>query len=183
MNDRKTALLVACEACLARGWRVVPIAPRSKAPRLHGWVKLRMDIDDLDAALCHADNLGVLLGEPSGWLVDIDLDCPEAVALAEDHLPPTGMVTGRGASPRSHRWYIAPGARSRRFNRPGSPRESMMEIRSTGGQTLIGPSIHPSGDVYDALAGEPAEVDAEELTRCIESMARVVARVRRRAAA
>ena len=63
-------------------------------------------------------NIGILLGDPSGGLVDVDLDCPEAHELAEQHLPPTGMKTGRPGSPASHWWYIAPGARTKQRRDP-----------------------------------------------------------------
>ena len=51
-------------------------------------------------------NIGVLLGEPSGWLIDVDLDCDEAVALAPKFLPPTGATSGRPGKPASHWWYV-----------------------------------------------------------------------------
>ena len=44
-------------------------------------------------------NIGVLLGDPSGHTVDVDLDCPEALALAGWFLPPTGCKFGRLTRP------------------------------------------------------------------------------------
>src|SRR5262249_20789517 len=52
-------------------------------------------------------NVGVLLGEPSGGLIDIDLDCREAVELAASLLPHTGAVFGRSSKRRSHHVYVA----------------------------------------------------------------------------
>ncbi len=50
-------------------------------------------------------NIGILTGEPSGGLVDVDCDAPEARAAAAELLPPTGMISGRLSSPASHYWY------------------------------------------------------------------------------
>ena len=43
---------------------------------------------------------------PSGWLIDVDLDHPLAVELADEFLPPTASVFGRVGKPRSHRLYV-----------------------------------------------------------------------------
>jgi hypothetical protein len=53
----------------------------------------------------------------------------------------------------------------------------VVELRSTGAQTIVGPSVHPSGERYDMLEGIPATVDAEELEACVQRLAdHVVAR-------
>jgi hypothetical protein len=87
----------------------------------------------------------VLLGPASGELVDIDLDCPEALALADKYTPPTGAIFGRASKPRSHRIYIAPGAVKEAFADPldGS---TLLELRAAGRdgaahQTLMPPSV------------------------------------------
>lgn len=51
-----------------------------------------------------------MLGTPSGGLVDVDLDSPEAVCLAPHVLPETGATFGRASKPRSHFLYIVPEA-------------------------------------------------------------------------
>ena len=120
---------------------------------------LAVDGSDLmrELGLPPGKGIGVLLGEPSGWLVDVDLDCPEAREAAERFLPPTACVTGRESSKASHRWYVADGARTRQFRDPVD-RSMIVELRSTGAQTIVGPSIHPSGERYDALNGIPATI-------------------------
>ena len=52
-------------------------------------------------------NLGVITGKRSGDLVDIDLDDPTALELADRFLPSTGVITGRPSAPRSQRWYTS----------------------------------------------------------------------------
>jgi hypothetical protein len=47
-------------------------------------------------------NIGVLLGAPSRDLVDIDLDCPEALVFKDRFLLKTEAVFGRPSKPGSH---------------------------------------------------------------------------------
>lgn len=130
---------------LACGFKPVPLPPRSKGPRLRGWQDLRIEVGQVEHYFNDPDaNIGLILGEPSGWLVDVDLDCPEAVQLADQFLPPTPAVTGRPSAPRSHRWYIAEGAKTERHSDPD--RGMIVELRSTGLQTVVGPSVHPDAD-------------------------------------
>jgi hypothetical protein len=83
----------------------IPVPPRSKEPNRPGWPDLRPTQADLAALFCDAhSNIGILLGEPSGNLADVDLDCPEAVAAARGLLPHTGWVSGRYSSRYSHHW-------------------------------------------------------------------------------
>src|SRR5687768_11725768 len=93
-GDAMTALDVATWYA-HRGWSVVPIAYRDKKCLLTGWQELRLTVADLpDYFNGQAQNVGVLLGEPSGGLQDVDLDCREAVRAAPLLLPPTGSVFG-----------------------------------------------------------------------------------------
>jgi Bifunctional DNA primase/polymerase, N-terminal len=118
------------------------------------------------------DNVGIILGEPSGWLVDVDLDCPEAIELADQFLPPTPAITGRPSAPRSHRWYIAVGAVTEKHSAlDGS---MIVELRSTGTQTVVGPSVHPAGETYETLDGEPGTVPAPMLAACVKALADAV---------
>ena len=151
---------------IQRGWSVVPIPHGEKGPTLKGWPKLR--ITDANAAEYYfgtESNVGLLLGEASGNLVCIDLDHEAAVELAEQFLPPTGLVAGRTQRPGTHRFYIVTGElKSKSHKLPGTGGKTTVEILTTGRQVVVGPSIHPTGDVYDVLGdGEAATVDAEEL--------------------
>lgn len=173
MRESGDTLLDAARWYLAQGYAPVPIPAGTKAPTLKSWQHLRLADDDLPQHFNGTGNIGLILGEPSGHLVDVDLDCPEACALAPDVLPPTGAKTGRPGAPASHWWYIAPGARTRRHSDPVD-RGAIVELRGAGAQTLVGPSVHPSGEAYDALAGEPARVDANELAACVARLAEAV---------
>lgn len=159
---------------LARGIIPVPVQAGSKRPAGDGWQSRVPTAAELPTMFQGPGNIGILLGEPSGGIADIDLDCVEAVELADKFLPPTAVVTGRPGNPRSHRWYRAVGALTRQFRDPVT-REMILELRSTGGQTLVGPSVHPeSGERYEDFDGEPAEVDAGHLLHCAEALYRAV---------
>ncbi|TVQ34164.1 MAG: DUF3987 domain-containing protein [Phycisphaeraceae bacterium] len=176
MPENSPTLIDAARGYIERGWRPVPVPHASKAPKLKGWQRLRIEAADLRLhfnGVHSGGNIGIILGEPSGHLVDVDLDCPEARELAAEFLPPTDARTGRPGAPSSHWWYIAPGARTQRHSDPVD-RGAIVELRSTGAQTLVGPSVHPSGERYDPLEGEPAVVDADTLAACVASLARAV---------
>ena len=85
-----------------RGWAVIPVHPRSKQPIRDNWPELRLQAKDLATYFpTGEENIGVLLGEPSGGLIDIDLDSAEAICLAPEILPPTCRF-GRENKPESH---------------------------------------------------------------------------------
>jgi len=147
------------------GWLPIPVPVGKKGPRLPAWQDLRLTRDEVPSHFSNGGNLGLLLGEPSGWLVDVDLDSPEARALAAAFLPDTGMQHGRCGSPLSHWWYVSQGAKTLKLADTNSDGDTMLlELRSTGGQTLVPPSTHPSGETL-GWVGEfaPAEVSAETL--------------------
>ena len=162
---------------LRRGWSVLPVPLGEKKPKLPGWTGLRLTEDVLHQHFNGSSNIGLLLGEPSGGLTDVDLDCPEARELADQFLPPTPSVTGRQSAPRSHRWYISGVPATKQFRDPKT-KEMIVELRSTGGQTLVGPSIHECGEVYDPLEGEPAHVPGPMLEACVKALHEAVVRKR-----
>jgi hypothetical protein len=111
-----------------------------------------------------------LLGEPSNQLVDVDLDHSLAIALAPQHLPSTGAVFGRKSKSRSHwLYYTEVLTDMRQWRLPG--RKMVVELRSTGGQTVFPGSIHPSGEAIRwEKDGEPAVVDPVSLTKCLQAI-------------
>ena len=155
-----------------RGWAVVPIPAREKGPNLKGWESLRLTPDDLPRYFNgRPQNVGVILGEPSGGLVDLDLDTPEAVAAAPYLAPDTAAVFGRPGRPRSHRLYVCQDAHPLKLLDP-IDKATLVELRTShydqgefrGLQTVFPGSIHPSGEAISwASDGEPFEVDASEL--------------------
>lgn len=160
---------------IARGLSPIPVPHRSKGPRMNGWQTLRLVSDDLPRYFNGAPaNVGTLLGESAGWIVDVDLDHARAVDLADSFLPATGMVWGRDAKPRSHRLY--------RLTHPADTKKwasksagMIVELRSTGCQTIAPGSTHPSGEpVRWDDDGEPATIDPADLIAALEALAGAV---------
>lgn len=130
---------------IERGWTPVPVPAGEKNPRRDGWQDLRIGLEDVARYFTNGQNIGLHCGEPSSWLVCVDLDVREALTIAGRFLPPT-LTSGRESTPESHRWFICKGAEHTTFkDLDGS---MILELRSTGHHTLAPPSKHPSGEQY-----------------------------------
>jgi hypothetical protein len=157
---RVHSLREAARTAYRNGWMPIPIPYRSKNPNRKNWQHERLTDADIDQRFNDDQlNVGILLGEPSGWLVDVDLDCPEARFLAGHFLAETGVRFGRSSAPCSHWFYIVTEPlTTQKFRDPTTSstdeRSMLLELRSSGCQTLIPPSIHPNGEAvrWDAEA-------------------------------
>ena len=133
---------------LAKGYSVVPLAPKQKGPKLNGWTKYCEELmrPEYVKDFCGKNNnIGLALGSASGiCAVDIDTDDPQILSKIEKILPES-PVKKRGA-----KGYTA----FYKFN--GLPSKSVrnqegtagIDFLSTGKQTVLPPSIHPSGMEY-----------------------------------
>ncbi len=160
---------------IARRWSPIPIPHKCKAPVVAGWPDLRIGAHDAPRYFNGAAmNIGVILGASSGGLIDIDLDHPRAVELADEFLPPTGAVFGREGKPRSHRLYVvADGTSTRKWHAPD--KAMVVELRGDGCQTVFPPSTHPNGELIEwAADSEPATVDRDTLEKAVDALARAV---------
>jgi hypothetical protein len=160
----------AAKAWLQKGRAVIPIPHGQKAPVLKNWQALRVTTETIgDYFNGEAQNIGLLLGEPSGGLVDIDLDTDEAVAVAPYFLPET-FIYGRGKRPASHFLLEVPEAMTRKWQYAG---KMLLELRSTGCQSLIPPSKHPDGDTYrkDARSRPVSSLTVDELLTALNRIA------------
>lgn len=144
---KSDALAYARNYC-RRGWRVIPVPAGAKAPRVPGWQKLDLTPDDLPRHFAPNSNIGIAFGPRCGDLVDLDLDCPEALALADLYLPKTEAEFGRPSKLRSHRFYTSPGAAYEAFTDPLGPssekplKDTLLELRADPGhQTIVPPSV------------------------------------------
>ena len=161
----------------------IPVKHGSKRPAVSGWQNLTLDadLDEMFPADEHL-NIGVLLGTPSGDLVDIDCDCPEAILAADKAIGEASVRSRRGDAEASHYWFrISDGAppATQRFEDPASPGAVLVELRSTGGQTVVPPSRHPDGTPYlwmkelteGAIVDNTSRSEVERITRTIASIA------------
>jgi P4 family phage/plasmid primase-like protien len=166
----------AARALTQRGFYVVPIPSGNNHPVVDKWQNLRITLDDLEAHFADGDNVGILLA-PSG-LADVDLDCREAIAAADELLPKTAMVHGHLSSPRSHRYYLPTSIpKNKSFHDPRqdkakSARAVIAELRVSG-QTIAPPSINlRTGErVEFDCDGEPASVDGDALAAAVAKVA------------
>ena len=187
INDvaSESAVELAC-AYLRRGWKPVPVPYRQKAPTIQDWQNLEITEDNVgDYFDDGRQNIGVQMGAHSAGLTDVDLDCPESLALAETVLPSTAAIFGRDSNPGSHRLYITGLHASEQkatiqFAEPtalsGGGRVMLAELRiggnDSGVQTIFPGSRHPSGEaVRWESDGEPATVNGLDLKKQVALLA------------
>lgn len=175
--------LDAAREYLRRGFMPLPVPYKAKNPGFQGWQRFAVLEANLAEHFGRAKmNVGVLLGAPSGGLMDVDLDAPEALRLAPHLLPETGATFGRASNPRSHFLYIAPDVKqTRQFTDPLTEksqdkqerkRAMLVEIRADGAQTIFPASTHETGEaIIWHEQGAPAQVSADELGRRVAQLA------------
>ena len=147
-------------AYIARGIAPIPVPHRAKGPVIEDWQALRINEATADRYFNGAPmNVGVLTGPPSNGLTDVDLNSPEALALADDYLPSTKSRFGRRSKPQSHQLYQLVGEVSLRCEKYVDPedQEVLLELRGDRHQTVFPGSTHVSGEpiTWD-MDGEPA---------------------------
>lgn len=154
-------------AYIERGWNPTPLKEREKAPESNAWQRQAIDPEQVDAVFAEPRNIGLLLGPPSGNLLDIDLDCPATVQLAPHFLRETGTIFGRPSKPNSHYLYQAdPSETIRRESYMDPDGTLLMEIRGQGHQTMVPASNHPDGDPLGwSVFGDPARTTVEDLQK------------------
>jgi hypothetical protein len=195
-TDRKTNDLTAVRAAAAdltaRGFALCALDADQKQPTYLQWPVRPLAPEDFDPG----DGVGILggpiSGRPGHALVIVDLDSPQAVRLADRHLPPTGMREGRPSKPNSHRAFMVPlasippehestapmaaAAAVERYGHPG-PRTlhyaKALDVLGTGAQAACPPTLHQSGETREwagGRPGEPAELPYPELLRAVGAL-------------
>jgi len=164
--DQTQNTVDAAQAYIRQGYRPVPIPAGSKGPRIKDWPLFMCAEDEAIDHFSGRGNIGIILG---CGLVCVDLDHPMAGQLADQYLPPSSCVVGRPGNPRSHWFYRVDNDvlnKSLRY-KSGGKWITVIDILSDGKQVVVGPSVHPEGDIYDDLIGEPATVTADELMAAV----------------
>lgn len=181
-EESNNRALISARDCLRRGWCPIPVKFRGKNPLAPRWQHLVLDEQGIEQAFRGEVNIGGLLGDRSGGLTDVDLDCWEARTLAKLVLPPTGAIFGRASSVASHRLYVTGLAATQdmaviRFADPMRPKEgaNLLELRIGGAQaaqTVLPGSVHESGEeVRWDEDGVPATVADDVLLRRVSLLA------------
>lgn len=151
---------------------IIPIKYRTKQPALKEWQKRTANDNNFERDFPEELNLGIVLGESSSGLVDIDLDCKEAVTAAPYFLPETDMVFGRKSKPKSHYIYrVNNCSKTLKLSDPTDQRP-IIEYRGNGGQTVFPPSTHPTGELIEFDSnGTPATVTDKQLLAAFKTVA------------
>jgi hypothetical protein len=92
------------------GYVPIPIPEGRKGPSTNDWPRIAVEVALAGFQTVKEGNVGLRLGEAGGGLLDVDLDCAEAIAIAPAYLPATATIHGRASAKRSHWWYRADGA-------------------------------------------------------------------------
>ncbi len=167
---------------LKRKWSPIPIPSGGKRPRLTDWP----NFDLTDDYIWPEPGVGIILGERSEGLIDIDLDCVEAIAAASTILPKTLYKFGRKSKPLSHYLYQVKdlvGQMPSKFTDPEDG-EVLVEFRFSyykngklnGLQTVFPPTIHPSGEIVtwsdkEVLStNEPSEETYSDLSKSVKEL-------------
>jgi hypothetical protein len=160
-----------------RGWRVFPLAPKSKVPLVpktsggNGCHDGTTDLTKVRAWWTEHPNAGIGLHcGPGSGVVVLDVDAgkggPEALQRLESAfgaLPQT-LISSTGGGGR-HYFFRAPVGREIKnrvaLKGPNGARILGLDVRSEGGYVVLPPSDHPSGGSYrwafdDDLADMPA---------------------------
>lgn len=137
-----------------RDWTLVPISAGEKRPIVRGWQERDWRPADFRPGL----NVAIILGPRSGHVVDVDLDCAEALALADLYLPPTGTIFGRQSKRGAHRLYTSPGAVLTTFADPLDG-QMLVKLRAPG----KGGGAHTTLLPLSVTNGEPREWEGETI--------------------
>jgi hypothetical protein len=148
---------------IERGFSPIPVPTRCKSPGAKKWQELRVNAANAPEYFDgQPQNIGILLGHNNA--ADCDLDSREAVEIAPQYLPTTGLTFGRRSKPRSHWLYRSAGLKTERFTDP-LENTTILELRglkndgSIGLQTVVPPGVHVTGETIEfAEHGSPAEV-------------------------
>jgi hypothetical protein len=91
------------------GLSPVPVKFMGEEPLHQDWQNLRIGMNDIDRWFPdEPTNIGVLLGEASGSLMDVHIVDKDALRFAKYFLIDTGMTFGPASARSSHRLYQIP---------------------------------------------------------------------------
>ena len=166
---KDSSVLAAAIKYVEDGLAPIPVPSGSKAPIIPNWTQLNLMKEQIPQYFKEQLNIGIRLGHLSGGLIDIDFD----LALAKRFaflLPNTPMCHGRDGNIQSHYFYrSSEPIKTKRFE---DSEGVILELRSTGCQTIVPPSIHPSGEkLFWHSYGPPSLVDANTITTAVQLIA------------
>lgn len=148
-------ILAAAQDYIRSGYSVTPIQYQDKKPMLPQWQKCKLTEVDLSVHFATTRrNIGIVLGEQSDGLVDVDIDDDDTLLLAPHFLPSTALVFGRKSRKDSHWLYRCLTATPKKFT--DHENNMLVEIRGNNQQTVFPPSVHVSGERIEFSRKEAA---------------------------
>jgi hypothetical protein len=130
----------------SQGIHTVPVPYGTKTCYLEDWPNLRIAPDQFDQYYKIQCNVAVLTGKASGNLMDVDCDSEDCRPFLP-WLPDTEMTSGHAGNPGSHYFYNVD-VDHPTIQYKDDEGAVVIEIRGNGSQTLIPPSQHPDGHIY-----------------------------------
>lgn len=184
-SDQSKSLYTHLEEYIKQGRKVIPFRYQSKKRLLNGSGNL--DVVNIQQYFSNEPrNIGIELGAASGGLIDIDLDCPQAIALAPYFLPITKRF-GRQSAPASHWIFTATnnkrgsggpdGLKTHQFMNPdpteNNEHHTLVELRANSAVTVFPGSVHESGEPIEWVnRADPIEqVDYGEILEKVQKLA------------
>jgi putative DNA primase/helicase len=189
---------VNASALRALGLALCKPDPGQKKPTYKGWPTRSLEADEFALG----DLIGILGGplsdcnRPGHALVPIDLDDAQAIDMADDFLPATGMEEGRPGKPRDHRYFLVPlstipdwavskapqaaPAAKKAKGHPGpckkqfrhqATRNILIDFLGTGGQVVCPSPGGNQREWVDGVPGAPAVVPFLELWEAVCKLA------------
>ncbi len=173
-------MIDAAKSLIELGMPIIPICPHDhqymtsnhiskckcagKTPLIKGWQTHHETTEQLLAEWAKSFkkfNLGLPLGEISGYC-GIDVDGDEGVRLLQEmskgDLPGTWeFSTGAGSR---LLYLIPPGIKTKKFKQKGDGAHQECALLCSGQQTIVPPSVHVSGKIYEWIEGHgPWDMD------------------------
>lgn len=150
------------------GYSTIPLAPRDKRAYLDDWSKFcvkRMGTKAIKKFMEEDGlNIGVALGPASGVVaLDFDADVDGLHDRIKDLIPESPVIKFGERGFTAFYRYNGEKNRSWKVKRDGK-KITVLELLSEGRQTVMPPSVHPSGAVYEYLSMEElSDIDPSNL--------------------
>jgi len=150
--------------------------PQTKKPIDAGWPTRSFSLEEITQHVERGGNVGMQMGEVSGWLGAVDLDCHEARMLGPQFLPTT-LQLRKGEELPSVLIYRSPGLGHAQFR--GLDKEVIIDLKASangkGHQVCVEPSEHPKKGPYKFVNGFAPqmirEVPSQELREKVGQLA------------